>query len=581
MSRMLPARTEAASSEATQPARPDAPRQVRKTVIDFTSLHMPEDVRLALAEAFWGHYGVQSADTIKAHWFHVRTFDCFVRESAAVKGLADVNRDMLGRYVEWLNAQCRLDGQPRSKGSRAAPYIALRKLLQWLARCRPGTIVSIDFPFSAFPERDRDNQPHRKIPADQLRAILDACEVDIARIRFLREAAAAQRSVSDGSLDTLGGLLEHIDRHLGGIVPTASELRYPGQHRVEMALARFGGQRNVEPCLYPRSESLLPYYLAILIHTAGNPEPIVELRRDCLQSVPLLDDRQVLVWRKGRTPHLQRRTFSNTSALEPPALVREVLQWNERLRPLAPALLRDRVFLFKAKGRHAITALAASIVKYGLRRFCAQHGLPAFCLASIRPSVLSAFYRTSGDLRQVRNVANHVRLATTVRYVEAPEVQALHRTRVAALQSAFVGHIGKHQPTGSSADPGAPVDAPPDAVATLPRAHAVSLFGFGCKDPLAGTAPGTRSGELCMNFMGCFTCPNAIITPDPSTVARLLQARDHLHAAASTLHPARWRAVYAPLLQILEEDILSRFAARELAAAEPRLAQLPPLPELR
>ena len=62
---------------------------------------------------------------------------------------------------------------------------------------------------------------------------------------------------------------------------------------------------------------------------------------------------------------------------------------------------------------------------------------------------------------------------------------------------------------------------------------------------------------------------------------RLLQARDHLRAAATTLHPARWRAVYAPQLRILEEDILSRFAARELAAAEPLLTQLPPLPELR
>lgn len=580
MSRTLPARTGAAS-ESAQPARPDAPRQVRKTVIDFRSLHMPEDMRLALAEAFWGHYGVQSVDAIKAHWFHVRTFDRFVRESAAVKGLADVDRGMLGRYVEWLNAQCRLDGQPRSKGSRAAPYIALRKLLQWLARCRPGTIASIDFPFSAFPERDHDNQPHRKIAADQLQAILDACEADIARMRSVREAAAAQRRVTDGSLDSLGGLLEHIDRHFGGIVPTASELRLPGQHRVEVALARFGGQRHVEPCLYPRSESLLPYYLAILVHTAGNPEPIVGLQRDCLQSVPLLDDRQVLVWRKGRTPHLQRRTFSSAAAFEPPALVREILQWNERLRPLAPAPLRDRVFLFKAKGRHAVTALTASIVKYGLERFCERHGLSAFCLASIRPSVLSAFYRTSGDLRQVRTVANHVRLATTVRYVEAPEVQALHRTRVAALQSAFVGHIGKPQTAGSTADAGLSAHARLNAPATPARAQAVSLFGFGCKDPLAGTAPGTRSGELCTNFMGCFTCPNAIITPDPATVARLLQARDHLRAAASTLHPARWRAVYAPLLQILEEDILPRFAAQELVAAEPRVAQLVPLPELR
>jgi hypothetical protein len=39
--------------------------------------------------------------------------------------------------------------------------------------------------------------------------------------------------------------------------------------------------------------------------------------------------------------------------------------------------------------------------------------------------------------------------------------------------------------------------------------------------------------------------------------------------------------VYSPQLQILEEDILTRFSARELATAEPLRGALPPLPELR
>ena len=38
--------------------------------------------------------------------------------------------------------------------------------------------------------------------------------------------------------------------------------------------------------LYPRAVSLLPYYLAILIHTAGNPEAIADLTRDRLQPPP-------------------------------------------------------------------------------------------------------------------------------------------------------------------------------------------------------------------------------------------------------------------------------------------------------
>jgi hypothetical protein len=44
----------AAPTHDAQPARIDAPRAVRRTVIDFSSLGVPEDVRLALALAFWG-----------------------------------------------------------------------------------------------------------------------------------------------------------------------------------------------------------------------------------------------------------------------------------------------------------------------------------------------------------------------------------------------------------------------------------------------------------------------------------------------------------------------------------------------
>jgi hypothetical protein len=60
-----------------------------------------------------------------------------------------------------------------------------------------------------------------------------------------------------------------------------------------------------------------------------------------------------------------------------------------------------------------------------------------------------------------------------------------------------------------------------------------------------------------------------------------MQAREHLRAAAASIHPARWQALYAPPLQILEQDILPRFSTAELAAATALQATLPPLPELR
>jgi hypothetical protein len=102
-------------------------------------------------------------------------------------------------------------------------------------------------------------------------------------------------------------------------------------------------------------------------------------------------------------------------------------------------------------------------------------------------------------------------------------VQAEHRTRIAALQNAFID-------TSSSVNPQSPPSLLYRAsqMQRLPPANWSRCLVLAARTPMAGVAPGTRRGELCTNFMGCFTCPNAVITPDPSTVARLLQARDHL-----------------------------------------------------
>ena len=575
MSRLLPRAT---SPAAILPERLDAPRRVRRTVIDFSLLPLPLDVRLALADAFWNHLGARSEQQILLMWAYFKVFVRFAVASASLQSLADIHHGLLMRYVEWLNAQCRVNGEPWTKSSRSSAYTALRMLLQWLARCRPGLLGDLQFPFNPFPWRNRDSRRTQKLSAQELRAILKACERDIRALRTLRDQGVRERAEAHSSdpACSLGGLLEAIDERYGGIVPPRKALSRAGHHPVVRGLIRHGGAKQVEPYLYPRAESLLPYYLAILIHTAGNPEPIAELSCDCLQPIPLLDDRQMLVWIKRRAGTTQRRSFRTSDPFEPPTLVREIIEWTRRLRPHATQSARDRLLLFK--GTRGVSAWSAAMAKHAIRDdFLPRHGLPHFSLASIRPSVLSAFYRASGDLQQNKAVANHQQVGTTVRYVEAPEVEAQHRGRIAALQRAFLGHIS-HPHSGGKQAHGAAPQAP---LASVPPGPAVSMFGFNCKDPLAGIAPDTRRGELCTNFLGCFTSPNAIITADAASLARLLQARDHLHTAAAQIHPARWEAIYAPLLRILEEDVLTRFAASELAGAARLQGALPPLPELR
>ena len=134
--RNLASRREADSAHEPQSARHDAARLVRHTLIDFSSLPLPADVRVALAQAFWGHIGGHSDRSIASYWKSILPFARFAAESQSLRSVADLDRAMLVRYIEWLNAQRCADGRIWALTTQAAVYGALRQLLRWLERCR-------------------------------------------------------------------------------------------------------------------------------------------------------------------------------------------------------------------------------------------------------------------------------------------------------------------------------------------------------------------------------------------------------------------------------------------------------------
>ena len=108
--RTLATRPQAGTGHAPQPARHDAARLVRHTLIDFSSLPLPADVRLALAQAFWGHIGGHSDRSIASYWKSILPFARFAAESQSLRSVADLDRAMLVRYIEWLNASALVRG---------------------------------------------------------------------------------------------------------------------------------------------------------------------------------------------------------------------------------------------------------------------------------------------------------------------------------------------------------------------------------------------------------------------------------------------------------------------------------------
>jgi hypothetical protein len=122
---------------------------------------------------------------VRTYWHHLEIFARFVVQTRAVRNLSDVGSDLLLRYIEWLNKQHSEDGEPWSKGTRYSTYMTLRTMLQWLLRCQPGVLGEIEFPLNPFPWKNRDVRRVDKLSAQDLQAILKACERDIADSRVV------------------------------------------------------------------------------------------------------------------------------------------------------------------------------------------------------------------------------------------------------------------------------------------------------------------------------------------------------------------------------------------------------------
>jgi len=175
------------------------------------------------------------------------------------------------------------------------------------------------------------------------------------------------------------------------------------------------------------------------------------------------------------------------------------------------------------------------------------------------------------DVLKTQVLANHASPDTTRRYVDHPVVRTAQAIELGRLQARFVAAIrsGDMSLPSKRGEP-SPIISTQNATAS----------GFICADPLAGIAPGQSKGKLCTAWLGCFTCPNAVIPLEADTLARLMRMRDALSDAKARLAPDRWQLVYAPKLEILERDVLPRFPAAVHAAGAELLSTTPSVPPI-
>lgn len=564
---------------------------------DFGTLGAPPAMARELAFAFRGHCADKSPSVWSAtfasgirHWLR------FLAErgnwAGRIESLGEVDRALVREFIAWL------DRPPHRVGTRYSRWSTFKQLLAWLQHHRPKLVhPELELPFNPFPRKNAAARPRQALSRAELDAVLAACARDIERswttfcegrkaLAQVDRAAIAGFGLNRLDLDHLGILLAVLHDRFGGIVPLQRAFigRRAGHSSLWHAIQRRGGTGVVSRYLHADPATLIPYMIAIAAQTFANPEALRHMRRDCMSEHLMLDGRVVVSWAKGRATRLQRRSFLRDRTLSVPNLIDRVLALTEVLVPHAPLAERDRLFLC---GEVMVTRrvglipgyLAAVYVRRFVRRhrLCGTDGKPLkLSLAVLRATGLTLAHETLGyDLLKTQALANHASPDTTRHYVERPAVRAAQEVELARLQGRFVSWV-RGDPDMVARELGVSADVAVD----IALGRNATASGFTCANPLAGIGPEQRPGRLCTAWLGCFTCPNAVIPLELETLARLLQTRAALVKSRAMISDKRSRVLYAPKLEILERDVLPRFPDELIAEAGRLMNDLLPLPPI-
>lgn len=536
------------------------------------------------ALAFRHHYAVrQPANRIGAYRNLKLWFAFLAQHDASITVTHDIDTDVLNAFIVWLGTKS------WSKGTRYTVWSIIKQHIAWLKRNRPDLVhPELEIPFNAFPRKNAEAFQRKALSHAEMERVLVAARADMevgwtlfvegraALARVDRAAIADELDLTRLDLDDLGVTLAVIEDRFAGVPPkTDSMLRKgAGLGRLRFAILRHGGMGAIAARLFALPDTIVAYMIAIGAQTYANTEALRLMRRDCMSEHLLLDGRVLVSWHKGRAGREQRRSFRKDKSFSVPALIDKVLAMTERLVPHVPERDRARLFLTgQVRASRTVSLIPDYLASKLTRQFVRRHGLLDdggktlnLTLAALRASGLTlAHERLGHDILKTQALANHATPDTTQRYVDRPRVQKAQIAAIGRLQARFVEVVRDNVET----------PAEPTMMADPRNATAA---GFICRDPLAGVAEGQRAGEICTAWLGCFTCPNAVIPFDDNVLVRLLATRASLIAARPTVASERWRLLYAPKLEILEHDILPRFPSAMRERAE--MAALPELPPI-
>jgi integrase len=513
------------------------------SILDFEAAGFPETVAEAVARAFVALQGGNTVESQNANWRLIRKFGNFLAQKHG--DIKKIPADSLKRFDSFLAESG--DAQK----TRGAAYNAAYRLLNWLLRNAKQTIDhSIRLDRSQGASLAKSLSKSRDEPPDEalVTRILSCCYEEITAAEIVREKI---RSVPlNTQPNVFSDILLFLLKVGGGYLPTMEQLSaVPGGINVKRILGSFGGAREIYSQYYISISELFPYYLAILVQASANPQSLLKADKDCIVEIPFRQDLERFVWNKNRSGRLQTPDFSKNKEWAAPNIARKLLAQNSELRGLAPLIYRDALFICRTHGME-VSLPSWQSIHTCLKEFRAKHELPHFNLTDLRRAGALMHHKAGRSILAAQQRLQHKSPIVTQRYTALEDLSVQHQQNIRRFQGLMLQAAGK-------------VLTPSRGVPWVGKSEegkAETLFGFQCSDPLAGLAEGSRPGVPCPKFQQCSSCSGAIVVvDDPSNVARLISASEHLSAERERAIREGWSKrfdlLYQPTIDVLRSDI--------------------------
>ena len=523
-------------------ARSLDPDSSETLILDFAILKLSSVVAIGLKRALISEMGHNLFDTQRKGFQALKLLAQYLHQHGKA-AIAPLPADVLHGFAGWL------DESTRGTSAQAA-LNTTKRLLSWCQRNTPG-VVSAKATFRTRAIRDT-NAPGKPIGELDLKGILTACYREIEIIE--KRLEAGQRLITGECTEPAEQRISKLIRELlllgNGSLPTQHVVNRSG-NAYARRIEELGGHQAISRMLWLSPEDLLPFYLAIVVQTSGNPDAIKGLTRKSINLHPLRADLERLQWVKRRSGKEQYADFPVGRPWSAPSLVRRIMRLNHDLLAKCEQRFRNHVFISHNPKAKNVRMPAADVFHKELLLFIERNSLAPFHFRDIRKAGAREHHRAAGSIMAAKKRLNHASVLTTARYTSLGDRAQIHEGVIRRFQGEIV-RLSMASPVN-----------PPLTIAPVSTASqsAETIFGFKCKRPFSGIVTGSSEGNLCLQFTRCATCPGAVVTvDDPNVVARLL-------AASSALEDAKRRAIsegwwpryallYEPTREILESQLL-------------------------